>query len=69
MPLIGGLMQNGKLFDKRVVNRNIKQKLIGQKDLDSFRKGLDDDASRLEVIKVDIDDVDEEMPTTEDYKD
>lgn len=62
-------MQNGKLFDKRIVSRNIKQKLIGQKDLDTFKKGLDDDTTRLEVIKVDIDDVDDDMPKTEDYKD
>ncbi len=62
-------MQNDKLFDKRIVSRNIKQKLIGQKDLETFKKGLDDDATRLEVIKVDIDDVDDDMPTTEDYKD
>jgi len=61
-------MQNNKLFDKRIVNRNIKQKLIGQKDLDAFKKDLDDDTSRLEVIKVDTDD-NSEMPTTEDYKD
>ena len=61
-------MQNDKLFDKRIVNRNIKQKLIGQKDLDAFKKDLDDDTSRLEVIKVDTDD-NSEMPTTEDYKD
>jgi hypothetical protein len=61
-------MQNDKLFDKRIVNRNIKQKLIGQKDLDSFKKGLDDDTSKLEVIQVDIDD-NGVMPTTEDYKD
>lgn len=61
-------MQNDKLFDKRTVKRNIKQKLISQKDLDSFRKSLDDDTSKLEVIKVDTDDNDD-MPTTEDYKD
>lgn len=68
MPFNGGLMQNDKLFDKRIVNRNIKQKLIVQKDLDSFKKGLDDDTSKLEIIKVDTDD-NSDMPTTEDYKD
>ncbi len=61
-------MHKSKHFDNRIVNRNIKKKLISQKDLDAFRKELEDDSNRLEVIKVD-DDTDDEMPKADDYKD
>ena len=62
-------MHKSKHFDKRIVNRNIKKKLISQKDLDSFKKELEDDNNRLEVIKVDDDDIDDDMPKADDYKD
>jgi hypothetical protein len=62
-------MHKSKHFDKRIVNRNIKKKLISQKDLDSFKKELEDDNNRLEVIKVDVDDIDDDMPKADDYKD
>ena len=65
-------MHKSKHFDNRIVNRNIKKKLISQKDLDSFKKELEDDSNRLEVIKVDDDnndDIVDEMPKADDYKD
>jgi hypothetical protein len=62
-------MHKSKHFDKRIVNRNIKKKLISQKDLDSFKKELEDDNNRLEVIKVDDENIDDDMPKADDYKD
>ena len=62
-------MHKSKHFDKRIVNRNIKKKLISQKDLDSFKKELEDDSNKLEVIKVDEEDIDDDMPKADDYKD
>jgi len=60
-------MHNDRLFDKRVIKRNIKKKLVSPKDLESFKKGLDDDSSRLEIINVD-NELDDEMPKADDYK-
>jgi hypothetical protein len=67
MLLNGGFMHKDKLFDKRIINRNVKKKFISQKDVESNKKELEDDNSRLEVIKID-DDIVDDMPTTEDYK-
>ena len=61
-------MHKDKLFDKRITSRNIKKKELSQKDFDTFKKGLEDDSSRLEVIKSD-EELDDDMPTTDDYKD
>lgn len=56
-------------MDKRVLKRSLNKGLLTKKDYESSLKTLEDDASRLEVINVEDDELDVDMPTTEDYKD
>ena len=49
-----------KLFDKRVVRRNIDRGLVSQKDYDAYLKGLGDVEDECEPVEVSLYPSDEE---------
>lgn len=43
------------LFDKRIAERNVKKKLISQKQYEEFLKSLPDERDNCESIKIETD--------------
>jgi hypothetical protein len=40
-------LKNARLFDRRIVERNIKKGLVTRKDYDKYLKALDDAAAKI----------------------
>jgi hypothetical protein len=40
-------VKNARLFDRRIVERNIKKGLVTRKDYDKYLKALDDSAAKI----------------------
>ena len=60
-------MHSDKIYDTRIIERNIKKDLMSKKDYDKYLGGLKDLTSELEIIE--ITDELNDMPTMEEYKD
>ena len=60
-------MHSDKIYDTRIIERNIKKDLLNKKDYDKYLGGLKDLTSELEIIE--ITDELNDMPTMEEYKD
>jgi hypothetical protein len=60
------MIDSKKLFDKRIIERNIKAKLLSAKDYDKYLKELNDLENNLEEIEI-TDEESEEMPKTSDF--
>jgi hypothetical protein len=60
-----------KLYDTRIVDRNIKNGLLEEKDLQKHLSSLKDSASEYELVLVDEEENcdNDAMPKVEDYKD
>lgn len=60
------MIDSKKLFDKRIIERNIKAKLLSAKDYDKYLKELNNLENELEEIEI-TDEESEEMPKTSDF--
>ena len=59
------MSNDDKLYDVRVVNRYIKEGMITQKNYESFMKKLPDVEEKSEILKIEEDEVVEEITDTE----
>ena len=59
------MSNDDKLYDVRVVNRYIKEGMITQKNYESFMEKLPDVEEKSEILKIEEDEVVEEITDTE----
>jgi hypothetical protein len=60
-------MHSDKLYDTRIIERNVKKGLLTKKDYEKYLGGIKDSSGELEVIE--ITDELNDMPKAEEYKD
>ncbi|MEI6079701.1 MAG: hypothetical protein WCQ53_03575 [bacterium] len=60
-------MHSDKLYDTRIIERNIKKGLVSKKDYEKHLASVKDSSPELEIIE--ISDELNDMPKVEEYKD